>query len=42
MTTAILEEEGDSKASMRFATFPSEEILDQNPNLFHDLTSSLI
>jgi hypothetical protein len=42
MTTAILEEESDSKASMRFATFPSEEILDQNPNLFHALLNTTL
>lgn len=37
MTNALLEEETVSLASMRYATFPSEEILDENPQLFNAL-----
>lgn len=37
MTNALLEEETPSLASMRYATFPSEEILDENPQLFDAL-----
>ena len=37
MTNALLEEDTVSLASMRYATFPSEEILEENPQLFNAL-----
>ena len=42
MTTALLKEESASQASMRHATFPSEEILDENPKLFHALLDTTL
>jgi len=37
MTNALIEEESSSRASMRYATFPSVQTLDENPKIFHAL-----
>ena len=42
MTTALLKENSSSHASMRYSTFPSVEILDENPNLFHALLDTTL
>ena len=35
MTDSLLSEKKSSWASMRYATFPSSEMLDENPRMFH-------
>ena len=42
MTNALLEEESSSQASMRFATFPSESILEEDEAMFHALLETTL
>lgn len=42
MTTAILGEDSESKASMRYSSFPSEKILDENPKVFNALLNTTL
>ena len=42
MTNALLHEDTVSEASMRYSSFPSQEILDQNPQLFHAILETTL
>lgn len=42
MTNALMNEKNSSWASMRYASFPSSEILDENPKIFHALLETTL
>lgn len=42
MTNALLKEDTVSESSMRYSSFPSQEILDQNPQLFHAILETTL